>query len=130
MLARLRVATARAAHTATVHPFSSLGLFRFAIRPPSYAAATRACHVATGKFSSLEPDGTLVMKDVSIRVGDPGEAYVLIPKEVGYALQASGHLTNTLSKRSDRFALSYFHDTQHFALGKCPLSDVCLLLTF
>ncbi|OCL08852.1 hypothetical protein AOQ84DRAFT_388553 [Glonium stellatum] len=114
MLARLCTATARAAHTAP---------FRAPIGPPCYAATTRACHVATGKFTNLEPDGTLVTKEVSIRVGNPGEAYVLIPTEVGYALQAGSYLTNSLSalpKRPDRFALSYFHDTQHFALDSSP----------
>jgi hypothetical protein len=56
---------------------------------------------------------------------------VLIPIEVGYALQAGSYLTNRLSalpKRPDRFPLSYCHDTQHFVLGNRLLSDVWLLL--
>ncbi|KAF2785873.1 hypothetical protein K505DRAFT_330726 [Melanomma pulvis-pyrius CBS 109.77] len=114
MLARLCTATARAAHTAP---------FRAPIGPRCHAATTRACHVATGEFTNLQPDGTVVTKEVSIRVGNPREAYVLIPTEVGNALQASSSLTNNLSalpKRLDRVALSYFHDTQHFALDSLP----------
>lgn len=121
MLPKFRTVTARAARPRS---------FRAAIGPPCHAA-TRACHVATGKFTNLQPDGTLVTKEVSIRVGDPGEAFVLIPTEVGNALQAGSYLTNNLSalpKRPDRFALSYFHDTQHFALGNRPPCDVYLLL--
>ncbi|KAF1952282.1 hypothetical protein CC80DRAFT_363795, partial [Byssothecium circinans] len=111
MLARFHTTTARAVHTAIARPF-------YAPRPflgrPCYVATTRACHTATAEFSNLGPDGTLVTKEVSIEVGDPGEAYVLIPTEVGYALQAGSYLTNSssaLPKRPDRLALSYFHDS-------------------
>ncbi|KAF2789620.1 hypothetical protein K505DRAFT_352449 [Melanomma pulvis-pyrius CBS 109.77] len=114
MLARLRTVTARAART---------GPIRTAIGPHCHVATTRAYHTATAEFTNLGPDGTLVTKEVSIHVGDPGEAYILIPTEVGYALQAGSYLTNSssaLPKRPDRFALSYFHDTQHFAVDSSP----------
>ena len=56
-----------------------------------------------------------------VRVGDPEEAYVMIPPEVGRALQAgSSFFSNTSAPAhgSDgRYALTFFHDTQHFALG-------------
>jgi hypothetical protein len=121
MLAKFHTATARAVHTAIARPFYAPRPFSAAIGRPSYATTTRACHIATAEFTNLRPDGTPVKKDVSIRVGDPGEAYVLIPTEVGYALQA-GSCLSALPKRPDRFALSYFHDTQHFAFGNCPPS--------
>jgi hypothetical protein len=123
MLARLRTGTAQAADIAILQRFSGSRPSIAAIRPPCHAATTRSCHVTTGQFINLGPDGTLVTKDVSIRVGDPGEAYVLIPTEVGYALQASSFLIDSLSalqKRPDRFALRYYHDTQHFAPSKRP----------
>ncbi|KAF1958897.1 hypothetical protein CC80DRAFT_468705 [Byssothecium circinans] len=119
MLARFHTRTARTVHTAIARPF-------YAPRPflgRPCCVATRACHTATAEFTNLGPDGKLVTKEVSIQVGDPGEAYVLIPTEVGYALQAGSYLTNSssaLPKRPDRFALSYFHDTQHFALDSSP----------
>ncbi|KAF2649432.1 hypothetical protein K491DRAFT_200381, partial [Lophiostoma macrostomum CBS 122681] len=53
----------------------------------------------------------------------PGEAYVMIPSAVGCALQAGSYLTNSslaLPRRPDRLVLSYFHDTQHFALDLSP----------
>lgn len=123
MLARFHTATTRTVHTATARPFYAPRPFR--------AAIARACHTATAEFTNLWPDGTLVTKEVSIQVGNPGEAYVLIPTEIGYALQAGSYPSNsssTLPKRPDRFALSYFHDTQHFALGKRPPSHFWLLL--
>jgi hypothetical protein len=62
-----------------------------------FVVDSRAFHIATAEFTNLGPDGTLVTKEVSIRVGDPGEAYVLIPTEVGYDLQAGRCLTNSSS---------------------------------
>ncbi|KAF2702873.1 hypothetical protein K504DRAFT_444680 [Pleomassaria siparia CBS 279.74] len=103
--------------------FNAPGPFRVVIGRPCYAAAARAFHDATAKFTNLGPDGIIVTKEVPIQVGNPGEAYVCIPTEVGYALQASSCLPNSsspLPKRLDKLALSYFHDTQHFALDSSP----------
>ena len=83
-------------------------------------ASARAFHTATADFINYGPDGALVTSKVSIRIGDPGEAYVMIPPKVGRTLQAGSLLTNgsTVTKGSARSALSYFHDTQHFTHGK------------
>lgn len=129
MLARFHTGTARAVHAAIARPFYAPRPFRAAIRRP--CATVRACHNATAKFTKLEPDGALATKEVTISVGDPGEAYVLIPTEIGYALRAGSCLTSSpsaLPKRPDRFALSYFHDTQHFAIGNHPPCIIWLLL--
>jgi len=106
MLARFRTITARTAH--------------FTSRPRALPHA-RTCYAAIGKFTNLGRVGIPVTKDVSIMIGDPGEAYVLVPTEVGYALKTGIYHSNTPSaflKRPDRLALRYFHDTQSFALGK------------
>ncbi|KAH7399647.1 hypothetical protein BKA66DRAFT_452276 [Pyrenochaeta sp. MPI-SDFR-AT-0127] len=117
MLAGFRTTTTR------VVTFNALRPLRAVNGRPSYAAAARAFHNATAEFTKLGPEGTLVIKEVSIRVGDPGEAYICIPTEVGFALQASSclaHIPSALPKRLDRLPLSYFHDTQHFALDSSP----------
>ncbi|KAF1962574.1 hypothetical protein CC80DRAFT_400630 [Byssothecium circinans] len=112
-------------HIAIKRPFCAPRSFRaqFGIGRPCYAATARAFHNATAQFTNLGPEGAPVTKEISIRVGDPGEAYVCIPPEVGYALRAASRLSNSSSappKRSDRFPLSYFHDTQHFSLDSSP----------
>lgn len=108
------------------------------MRPPSFAAAARAHHAATGKFTKEGPDGTPVTEEVSMYIGDPGSAYVTIPTEVGDALRAGAMKASALkaagssladgsstpSKHPDRHPLLFFHDTQHFASGspfsRCP----------
>ena len=91
---------------------------RFQARERPGAAHARAIHEATAEFTKAGPDGTLVTEQVSLDIGNPGEAYVLIPPEIGYALQASG--PPALNQRPDRLTLRFFHDTQHFALGTGP----------
>lgn len=119
-------------HVQPLHNLSGPRLFRAAVGPFYYVATTRTCHIATGKFTNLESDGKLATKQVSIRVGDPGQTYVLIPTEVGFAVQASSCLAKTssaaLPEHPDRLALKYFHDTQHFALGNSPSSGAWSLL--
>lgn len=69
---------------------------------------------------NLGSDGTIVTKEVFIAMGDPGDAFVLIPAEIGFAIRGGSYLTNgsiSHSKRPDELALTYSHDTQHFALG-------------
>ena len=87
-------------------------------------ASARAFHTATADFINYGPDGALATSKVSIRIGDPGEAYVMIPPKVGRALQAGNLLTNgsVLTNGSAKSALSYFHDTQHFAHGKLAIA--------
>lgn len=80
---------------------------------------TRFYYKATADFTNYSSNGKLSTSEVSIRVGDPQEAYVMIPPEVGRALQAGGFLSNSSAPThiSDRYALTFFHDTQHFAHG-------------
>jgi hypothetical protein len=114
MLARFRTTTTRAV------TFDASRPLRAVLGRPCCVAAARAFHNAIAEFTRLGPNGTLVTNEVSIRVGDSGEAYVCIPTEVGYALQAGSclvHDSSALPKRPDRLTLSYFHDTQHFALS-------------
>lgn len=85
-------------------------------------AGVRAFNTATADFINYGPDGALVTSKVSIRTGDLGEAYVMIPPKVGRALQAGSLLTNdsALTNGSAKSALSYFHDTQHFTHELSP----------
>ncbi|PVI01539.1 hypothetical protein DM02DRAFT_627578 [Periconia macrospinosa] len=108
---------ARAVHTA-IRPSFSRPLH--AIGPPYYAATSRAHHTATAKFTSLGPKGAPVTKEISIHACSPGGAYVMIPTEVGFALRAASSLPQppVPPQRGERLPLTYFHDTQHFALDQ------------
>ncbi|KAF9730013.1 hypothetical protein PMIN01_11946 [Paraphaeosphaeria minitans] len=115
--------TARTIYTVFARPFHATRHSCIAVERFRHTAAARAIHVASAELTNVGPDGTLVTEEVSIRVGDPGEAYVLIPTEVGNALRAGSRLSNSSSaflERLDRFKMSFFHDTQHFASESSP----------
>ncbi len=88
----------------------------------------RNFYAATGSFVSLDSHGSPVTEEVKIFHGDDHEAYVVIPPEIGYALQAGSLLTNNMSRYQDpeRHALTFFHETKSFAHGMQPFRD-CLL---
>ena len=90
-----------------------------AFRRTGLALRARGFHVATADFVNRGVNGELVTRQVSIRIGEPGESYVLVSPDVGEALQAGSASSNgfTPIEESAKSAMSFFHDTQHFAHG-------------
>ena len=84
------------------------------------AGRSRAFHDTTADFVKRGVTGEVVTSKVPISIGDPGEAFVLIPPEVGRAFDIDNALDDSLAvaKGSVRSALSFFHDTQLFAHGR------------
>lgn len=99
------------------------------------AGSGRAFHAVTAEFVELDPDGKAVTTRESIRIGDPGEAYILIPPEIGHAFQAASptiHVSESaISNSQAKCTLCFFHDTRHFAHGttdtRYMLSTVLLM---
>jgi len=89
----------------------------------SRLACARALHTATADFITHGADGTLITSKVSIKICNPGEAYVMIPPEVGEALHAGSSPANISASKggSAKSALSFFHDTQHFGNSKLAI---------
>ncbi|KAJ5963423.1 uncharacterized protein N7479_003299 [Penicillium vulpinum] len=75
---------------------------------------TRHFHQITTDFITQDRTGKLVSKKVPVVLGNPGQAYVLIPPPVGEAFRDASSTAAT----QDRCRVSFFHDTQHFGLGK------------
>jgi len=86
---------------------------------------TRFFHIAIGSFVTLDSSGEPVTKEVKLIHGDPNESYILIPPEIGYALQAGSVPSNGifLGKDPEKHALTFFHRTRTFAHGKQPSTD-------
>ena len=60
----------------------------------SRATAARARHTVTAQFIDQGHKGAPVTKGVETSIGNPGQAYMLFPPEIGCALQAGGRLTS------------------------------------
>lgn len=78
------------------------------------------------KFVTLDAQGLRVTRNVNVWMGDPHEAFVLIPTEIGDAMKAScqdqkilvptdiGDATR-VSSLGQICPLSFHHDSQHFS---------------
>ncbi|KAH2200672.1 hypothetical protein KXW59_003354 [Aspergillus fumigatus] len=83
--------------------------------------SSRHYYQATAEFICWGPNGKLEKRKVPIKIGDPQNTYVMIPPDIGHALQAStllGHTTPAQVK--DRSKLIFYHETQHFAHEALP----------
>ncbi|KAJ5177555.1 uncharacterized protein N7500_000254 [Penicillium coprophilum] len=79
------------------------------------ARTARYFHRVTTDFVTHDTRGNLLTKRVPIIIGDPGEAYVLLEKEVGSALSAADPSASAfIASAENRCKLTFFHASQHF----------------
>lgn len=92
---------------------------RLSFRPRLRGGSTaRLFHRITTEFITHDAKGSLVTERVPAIVGDPGEAYVLIPRSVGHAFRAA--ISNAVAVPADmegRCKLTFFPDSSHFGFG-------------
>ncbi|TVY12689.1 hypothetical protein LARI1_G009024 [Lachnellula arida] len=76
----------------------------------------RAHHSATGRFTTISPQGTPVTRHVEVWLGDPGDAYVMFDPEISRAFQAGTTLRGgSLAQDQELSPLNFYHDTRHFS---------------
>ncbi|KAI9741254.1 MAG: hypothetical protein M1834_002970 [Cirrosporium novae-zelandiae] len=82
----------------------------------------RLFHAAIGTFVALDSSGKPVTREVKLIHGNAGESYILIPPEIGFALQAGSIPSNDISlkKDSESYALTFFHETKTFVHESSP----------
>lgn len=95
--------------------------------PPSRVIKTgptaRYFHRVAADFIDYATDGKPISTRESIIVGNPEETYVLIPPEVGRALQAGSlrHNPSAYIGAEHKCKLTFFHDSQHFGFGELSI---------
>jgi hypothetical protein len=94
---------------------------RAILRPRHLKCSRRSFHDDTATLVNLGADGRLVTTQYPIIIGEPHEAYVMIPVEVGRAFQAvaATHQSPGFRVRHSEIKrpLWFFHETKHFAHG-------------
>jgi hypothetical protein len=103
-------------------PLAMLRLLPRAIhRPGRLKCSLRGFHDDTATLVNLGANGQLVTTQHPITIGDPHEAYVIIPVEVGRVFQAvaATHQSPDFGVRNSEIKrpLWFFHETKHFAHG-------------
>lgn len=90
-------------------------------RPGRLKCSRRSFHDDTAILVNLGANGQLVTTQHPITIGDPHEAYVMIPVEVGRVFQAvtAAHQSPGFGVRNSeiKHPLWFFHETKHFAHG-------------
>ena len=90
-------------------------------RPGRLKCSVRSFHHETAILVNLGANGQLVTTQHPITIGDPHEAYVMIPVEVGRVFQAvaATHQSPGFGVRNSEIKrpLWFFHETKHFAHG-------------
>ena len=90
-------------------------------RPGCLKSSLRGFHDDTATLVTLGANGQLVTTQHPITIGDPHEAYVIIPVEVGRVFQAvaATHQKPSFGVRNSEIKrpLWFFHETKHFAHG-------------
>jgi|SRR5271155_659101 len=103
-------------------PLAMLRLLPRAIPRPGHSMRSRRnFHHDTATLVNIGANGQLVRTQHPINIGEPHEAYVMIPVEVGRVFQAAAtthqspgfDIPNSEIKRP----LWFFHETKHFAHG-------------
>jgi hypothetical protein len=111
-------------------------MFRSAFRPFASFSSTRSgraaryFHRITTDFVTHDVRGNLVTREVPVIIGNPGESYVLIEREVGFALRAASPFTSaSAASAEDRCKMTFFHDSGHFGFGKLLECESFIQLT-
>jgi hypothetical protein len=103
-------------------PLAMLRLLPRAIpRPRHLKRSRRSFHDDTAALINLGANGQLDTTQHPITIGEPHEAYVMIPVEVGRVFQAVAvtHQNPSFGVRNSEIKcpLWFFHETKHFAHG-------------
>ncbi|EGX92886.1 hypothetical protein CCM_04258 [Cordyceps militaris CM01] len=80
-----------------------------------------AYYSAKVDFITLNSKGSLTSKQIDIFIGDPGQAFVIFSKDVGFAMKVAITQQSGMSLVSDpeRVPLTFFHESRHFAHNMC-----------
>lgn len=91
----------------------------------------RLHHSATGRFTTISPQGTPVTREIEVWLGDPGDAYVMFDPEISRAFQTGTILRSggSLAKDQELSPLNFHHKTRHFSHGILAYITAALELT-
>lgn len=76
----------------------------------------RTLYTKRAQFTRQNESGALVTEEVSVWMGDPDEAYVIVPQHVGNAFAQAKHFGPAKGEQR----LNFDHHTQRFLCSKCP----------
>jgi len=94
----------------------------FIARAFNRSSSYRYLHNATGKFTTISPQGTPTTREIELWVGDPGDSFVMFRPEIGRAFATGIMLQDGCSVAGDPdlYPLIFHHATRHFSHKALP----------
>jgi hypothetical protein len=85
----------------------------------------RTFSIKPAEFITIGAQGSLVTREVNVWLGEPHQAFVLLPTDIGNAIKAGCAWQDGLSLEADPqiCTLTFSHDTQHFAHGELLVAE-------
>jgi hypothetical protein len=66
------------------------------------ASPRRSFHQVSAVFTDVDAQGCTNERDILVFIGEPGDAYVLVPPHIGYAFDAAFDIKQELNPYSTR----------------------------
>ena len=84
---------------------------------PSYSH--RAYHEVKATYTSIDASGSLTTRKVDITIGNPHEAYLIMAKDMGFAMKSAicQQIGTSLMGDPEKVPLKFHHTSRHFAHG-------------
>ncbi|PQK11502.1 hypothetical protein BB8028_0003g01270 [Beauveria bassiana] len=89
---------------------------------------TRTFHSAKADFITLNSRGSLTSKQIDIFIGDPGQAFVIFERDVGFAMKSSitQQVGKSLASDLEKVPLTFFHKSKYFAHDATPYPRIAI----
>ncbi|KFY88427.1 hypothetical protein V498_06794 [Pseudogymnoascus sp. VKM F-4517 (FW-2822)] len=83
----------------------------------------RAHHSATARLTTINPQGSPIIRQIEVWLGDPGSAYVMFDPQFSEPFQVESTLQGgdrSIPQDLELLPLEFHHDTRHFAHKSSP----------
>ena len=78
-------------------------------------------HEVAAEFVSIRADGAPFSETITAFMGDPADAYVMVPKDIGKAIMRASALAaeRLMDLDLNRQPMVFYHDIRTFTPGEC-----------
>ncbi|RSL73917.1 hypothetical protein CEP54_000142 [Fusarium duplospermum] len=113
-------------------PIRVISQFRFPLRTlrtrVNHAYQYRRFHERKADFVTLNANGSLETRKLDVITGDPNEAYVMVDRDIGFAVRSAiaKHTEFPLAPDAEKVPLIFHHQSRHFVYHTLPYPRVIL----
>lgn len=90
----------------------------------------RTFSLKPAEFITISAQGSMTSRNVNVWLGEPHQAFVLLPTDIGNAMKVGCAWQDGLCLVADPqiYTLTFYHDTQHFAHSELLITESAVRL--